>query len=89
MFDSTVTQSSFSVAAQRADIRKKEAKDASSVSSKVLPGKLKDNKKWQELISGFENMLLTLLGVNGVSLLYVIQEKEEAELGGHTMCRSA
>jgi hypothetical protein len=55
----------------------------------VLPGKLKDNKKWQELISGFENMLLTLLGVNGVSLLYVIQEKEEAELGGHTMCRSA
>jgi len=40
-----------SVAAQRADIRRKEAKDASSVSGKALPGKLKDYKSgknsWQ------------------------------------------
>jgi len=47
-----LTQESFkaaiSIAAQRADIRKKEAKDASSVSSEALPGKLKDDKKWQE-----------------------------------------
>jgi len=72
-----------SVAAQRVDIRKKEAKDASSVSSEALPGKLKDVIKRQEWITGFENMLSTLLGVNGVPLLYVIQEKEEAEPEGH------
>jgi len=81
------TQESFkaaiSIAAQRADIRKKEAKDASSASSEALPGKLKDDKKWQEWITGFENMLSTLLGVNGVPLLYVIREKEEAEPEGH------
>ena len=82
-----LTQESFkaaiSIAAQRADIRKKEAKDASSVSSEASPGKLKDDKKWQEWITGFENMLSTLLGVNGVPLLYVIREKEEAEPEGH------
>jgi len=43
-----LTQESFkaaiSIAAQRADIRKKEAKDTSSVSSEVSPGKLKDDK---------------------------------------------
>ena len=54
-----LTQESFkaaiSIAAQRADIRKKEAKDASSVSSEASPGKLKDDKKWQEWITGFEN----------------------------------
>ena len=70
-----LTQESFkaaiSKAAQRADIRKKEAKEAS-------PGKLKDDKKWQEWITGFVNMLSTLLGVSGVPLLYVIREKEEA-----------
>jgi hypothetical protein len=85
-----LTQESFkaaiSRAAQRADIRKKEAKDASSVSSEASPGKLKDNKKWQEWITGFENMLSTLLGVNGVPLLYVIREKEEAEPEGRNVC---
>jgi hypothetical protein len=75
-------KATISVAAQRADIRKKEAKDASSVSSEALPGKLKDNKKWQEWIMGFENMLSTF-GVNGVPLVYVIREKEEAESEGH------
>ena len=83
-----LTQESFkaaiSIAAQRADIRKKEAKDASSVSSEALPGKLKDDKKWQEWITGFENMLSTLLGVNDVPLLYVIREKEETEPVQHT-----
>jgi hypothetical protein len=43
-----LTQESFkaaiSVAAQRADIRKKEAKDTSSVVSEASPGKPKDNK---------------------------------------------
>jgi len=71
-------KAAISIAAQRADIRKKEAKDASSVSIEALPGKLKDNKKWQEWSTGFENMLSTLLGVNGVPLLYVIREKEDA-----------
>jgi len=82
-----LTQESFkaaiSIAAQRADIRKKEAKDTSSVSSEASPGKLKDNKKWQEWITGCKNMLSTLLGVSGVPLLYVIREKEKAEPEGH------
>ena len=41
------------VAAQRPTIRKREAKHASSVSSKESPGKLKDNQKWNEWITGF------------------------------------
>ena len=36
------------VAVQRFTIRKQEAKDASSVSSKASPGKLKDDRKWNE-----------------------------------------
>ena len=40
-----------SVAAQRADIRRKEVKDASSDSGKAMPGKLRDYKKWQEFLA--------------------------------------
>ena len=36
------------VAARRSTIRKQEVKDASSVSSKASPGKLKDDLKWNE-----------------------------------------
>ena len=61
------------VAAQRLTIRKQEAKDASSVSSKASPGKLKDDRKWNEWITGFENMLSTILGVNSVPLSYVVR----------------
>ena len=61
------------VAAQRSTIRKQEAKDASSVSSEASPGKLKDDRKWNEWITGFENMLSTILGVNGVPLSYVVR----------------
>jgi len=41
------------------------------------------SKAGTEWITGFENMLSTSLGVNGVPLLYVIREKEEAEPEGH------
>ena len=56
------------MAAQRSTIRKQEAKDASSVSSEASPGKLKDNRKCNECITGFENILSSILGVNGVPL---------------------
>ena len=42
------------VAAQRSTIQKQEAKDASSVSSEASTGKLKDDRKWNEWITGFE-----------------------------------
>ena len=65
------------VATQSSTIRKQEAKDASSISSEASPGKLKDDRKWNEWITGFENMLSTILGVNGVPLSYVVRENPE------------
>ena len=70
------------VAAQSSTTQKQEAKDASSVSSKASPGKLKDYRKWNEWITRFENMLLYILGVNGVPLLYVVRENPELMLEG-------
>ena len=47
-----IDESSFravlAVAAQRSTIRKQEAKDASSVSSKASPDKLKEDRKWND-----------------------------------------
>ena len=71
------------VAAQRSTIRKQEAKDSSSVSSKASPRKLKDDRKWNKWITGFENMLSTILGVKGVSLSYVEREKPKPKPEGH------
>ena len=71
------------VAAQRSLIRDKESKDASAVSEEASPGKLKDERKWTDWIAGFENMLSTILGVNGVPLSYVIREKEATKPEGH------
>ena len=70
-------------AAQRSTIRKQEAKYASSVSSKASPGKLKDNRKWNKWITGFENMLSTILVVNWVPLSYVVRENPEPTPEGH------
>ena len=63
------------VSAQRDLFRDKESKDYGAVSAEAFPGKLKDECKWTEWITGFENMLSTILGVNGVPLSYVIREK--------------
>ena len=65
------------VLAQRSTISKQEEKYASSVSSEEYPGKLKDDRKWNEWITGFDNMLSTILGVNGVTLSYVVTENPE------------
>ena len=74
---------SIAVVAQRALIQDKELKDASAVSAEASPGKLKDERKWTEWIADFENMVSTILGVNGVPLSYVIREKEATEPEGH------
>ena len=72
------------VAAQRADTRKKEANDASWSVARKAQGR-------QECIAGFKNMMLTLLGVNGVPLLYVIRENRKRLNQKVTtrLCRSA
>ena len=57
--------------------------DSSSVSSEASIGKLKDNRKWNEWITVFENMLSKILGVNGVPLSYVVRENPEPPLEGH------
>ena len=72
--DEASFRAALGVAAQRSTIQKQEAKNASSVSSKASPGKLKDDRKWNEWITGFENMLSKILGVNGVALSYVVRE---------------
>ena len=41
------------VPAQRSTVRKQEAKDASLVRIEASPGKLKDDRKWNEWITGF------------------------------------
>ena len=66
--DEASFRAALGMAAQRSTIRKQEAKDTSSDSIEVSPGKLKDNRKWNESITGFENILLTILGVNRVTL---------------------
>ena len=72
--DEASFRSALGVAAQRSTIRKQEAKDARSVSSKASPGKLKEDRKWNELITRFENILSTILGVNRVPLSHVVRE---------------
>ena len=71
------------VAAQRSTIRKQEAKDGISVSSEAYPGEMKDNRKWNKWITGFENMLSTILGVSGVPLSYLVREKPDPTPEGH------
>ena len=75
--DEASFRAALGVAVQRSTIRKQEAKVARSVSSKASPGKLKDDRKWNEWITGFENMLLTIFGVNRVTLSYVVRENHE------------
>ena len=75
--DEASFRAALGVAAQRPTIRKQEEKDASSVSIEASPGKLKDNRKWNKCILGFENMLSTILGVIGVPLSYRVRENPE------------
>ena len=78
------------VSSQRALIWDKELKNAIAVSAEVSPSKLKDDRKWTEWITGFENMLYTILGVIGVHLSYVIREKEATKPEGHIRsCKNA
>ena len=81
--DESSFRAALGVAAQRSNIRKQEAKDASSVSSEASTSKLKDDRKWNKWITGFENMLLTILGVNRVPLSYVVRENTEPTPEGH------
>ena len=81
--DEASFRSALGVAAQRPTICKQEAKGASPVSSKASPRKLKDDQKWNEWITGFENMLSTILGVNRVPLSYVVRETPEPTPEGH------
>ena len=71
------------VAANRADIRKIEAASASSISSEASPGKLKDERKWNNWVVGLENMLSSIPGVRGVPLTYVIRSNVNPDPDGH------
>ena len=81
--DEASFRAALGVAAHRSTIQKQDVKYATSVSSKAFPGKLKDNRKWNEWITGFENMLSTILGVNEVPLSYVVKENPEPTPEGH------
>ena len=64
----------------RANVRKIEKQDqADTVSKAADPGKFKDERKWPECEPAFMNYLLTIPGVNGVPLSYVVREKEVAD----------
>ena len=75
--DEASFRAALGVAAQRSTIQKQESKYASSVSREASPGNLKNDRKWNEWITGFENILSTILGVNGVPLSYVVRENPE------------
>ena len=81
--DEAYFRAALGVSSQRSTIRKQEAKDASSASSKASPGKLKDDRKWNEWITRFKNMLSMILGVNGVPLSYVVRENPKPKPKGH------
>lgn len=64
------------VAAKRSTIRKQEADRSDTISREAAPGKLKDERKWNDWISGFKNMLSALFGVTGIPLSYVIRDND-------------
>jgi len=78
-----LTQDTFRAAlntsAERATIRKQEGESSDQISRNASPGKLKDERKWDEWITQLENMLSTINGVNNVPLSYVIRTDETAD----------
>ena len=66
-------RNALNVASDRADVRKIESDQSDTVSKAADLGKFKDEKKWPEWEPSFVNYLSTLIGVNGVPLLYVVR----------------
>jgi hypothetical protein len=61
---------------------REKAKDAHDVQLKAaLPGKLKDEKVWEDWLTGLQTTLTLIRGVTDVPLLYVIRENETPTTG--------
>ena len=58
-------------------------KAAEKSSDDSTPGKLKYDRKWNEWITAFHDMLRERLGVSGVLLSYIIRENDDPEPGDH------
>jgi hypothetical protein len=68
-----------SASSSRAAIREADADSRSTRAKDASPGKLKDEKNWDEWEQSLYTMLNILHGVNGVPLCYVIREEEHKE----------
>jgi hypothetical protein len=69
------------IASYRADVRKVEKDRSDTVSKAADSGKFKNERKWPEWEPSFVNYLLTLPGVEGIPLSYVVREQETPEPG--------
>jgi hypothetical protein len=77
--DAAAFKIAIETAKQRAQIRKHNAEESSSLSKAADPGKLKRQKEWTAWSRGFKNYLSTILGQDGVPLSHIIRENEEPD----------
>ena len=80
------------VSAQRASLRKTDAKQVDTISKAADPGKFKGKKKCPDREPAFMDYLSTIPGVRGVPLSYVVRENEapdhETDFGNDFTARS-
>ena len=69
----------FSIAGERADVRK-QLRDKSDVKAKeASPGALVSENKWTDWEPKFINYLSTMIGMNGIPLSYVIRDNDSPD----------
>ena len=81
MDDPVAFRAALGIAYDRASVRRIEKEQSDTVSKAADPGKFKDERKWPEWEPAFANYLSTIPGVKGISLSYVIREKEHPDEG--------
>jgi len=81
--NSNMFRAALQVAAERAEIRKQEAENSSTITGKATPGKLKSERHFTDWKNGFQNMLSTIPGVSGIPLSYIIRDNDEPIREGH------
>ena len=70
-------------ASRRDQIQTQESDQADIISKQAGPGKLKDERKWNDWDASMVNYLSTIQGSLGVPLSYVVKENDEPIPEGH------
>ena len=69
-------------ALERTKVQKQYRDDSDKKSKNILPGPLKSEREWIDWEAKFANYCLVLIGVNGVTLSYVICENDNPPTDG-------